>query len=266
MTMRKRSRVASRTSSSSRSRSRAASWRSSKSTTDSRRFAAAYSDAEALEKLLQEIAIVRRELLERRALGGLARPLERRRARALARERREIDEPLGRRSVRGDAKDLARVPALRRRSPTRRPRAPRPRRASASTASSRLGRSPSSSTSSRPGRAERLVDAREHAPQPVGAVRREQPQALGLSGRAELLQRPLECLAAEHGRARVLDLAEARIEPGGERDARAAAGCRSRGSSRSTRRRARGRDRGGRAREAPRGCGCAAHPPPCACT
>ena len=172
-------------------------------------------DAEALEKLLQQIAIVRRELLERRPLGCLARPLERRGARTLARERREIDESLGRRSIRGDEKDLARVPALRR---SRRHVGRELRGLGAQRVDRVLGARALTELEDEVAarRAERLVDAREHAPQPVGTVRREEPQPLRLSGRAELLQRALECLSSEHGCTRLLDLAEARIEPCGK--------------------------------------------------
>jgi hypothetical protein len=47
-------------------------------------------------------------------------------------------------------------------------------------------------------------------------VRGEEPQPLRLSGRAEVLKRALECLPSEHGCSRLLDLAEARIEPCGK--------------------------------------------------
>ena len=113
-------------------------------------------DAEALEQLLQKLAIVRGELLESRPLGRLARLLERRRARTLARERREIDEALGRRSCAerregaslafrrcvgvADASAASACASARNASPPRH---------------SMLGRSPSSRTRSRP--AERSV-------------------------------------------------------------------------------------------------------------
>ncbi len=54
--------------------------------------------AEALEQLLEEVTVVRGELLERSALDRLPRLLVRGRARTLAGEGREIDEPLGRRA------------------------------------------------------------------------------------------------------------------------------------------------------------------------
>ena len=66
-------------------------------------------------------------------------------------------------------------------------------------------------------RAEALVDAGQHPPQPLGAVGRQQSQALGIASGAEPLERSLEGLATQDGRSRVLELAEARIETGRER-------------------------------------------------
>src|SRR5581483_3269773 len=65
-------------------------------------------------------------------------------------------------------------------------------------------------------RAERLVHACQHPSQPVGAVRREQPQPVGVARGAELLERVPERLAPEDGALRLVELAEARSEPGGE--------------------------------------------------
>ena len=110
---------------------------------------------EALEQLLQQVAVARGELLERGLLGLLARRLERRSAHAARRERGEIDELLRRAACRGNPKRLARVAALRLGRRRVAPRAARPRREAPRLPPSRLGRSPSSSTSSRP--AERSV-------------------------------------------------------------------------------------------------------------
>ena len=63
------------------------------------------------------------------------------------------------------------------------------------------------------GRAQRLVDARQHLAQPLRAVGREQPQALRVARGAERRERTLECLAAQHGRLVVGELVEARVEP-----------------------------------------------------
>ena len=224
-------------------------------------------DAEALEQLLQQVAIVRRELLERRPLGCLARPLERRRARPLhANAERSTSRSGGDPSVATRTTSLA-FRRLRRTSPTGRPRAAAASARNASTALSTLGRSPSSRTSVATRRAERLVDAREHAPQ---ARRRGRSRAAAAAPAPPVAQnsceRALERLAAEHGSTRVLELAEARIEARGERMRAQERDCRTRGWSRSTRRRARGRGPGGRARAAPRGSGSEAHLQPCACT
>ena len=173
-------------------------------------------DAEALEQLLEKLAIVRGQLLEGGALGRLPRLLERRRARPLAAERREIDEPLGRRPFAEHVEQLAGVPALGR--GRRRVRGQR----------LRLGDQPRHGvTRVRPlaeledevasGRAERLVHARQHPAKAVCTVRREQAEPLGLASGAEFLERAIERLAAQHRSAGVLELPEARIETGGER-------------------------------------------------
>ena len=67
-----------------------------------------------------------------------------------------------------------------------------------------------------PGGAQRLVDAREHPPQPVDAVGREQPQPRGVLTLAEPLERLVERLRREHARLRLVELAEARVEADGE--------------------------------------------------
>ena len=85
-----------------------------------------------------------------------------------------------------------------------------------------------------PGRAQRLVHAGQHPPQPAAAVRGEQPQPR-LVVAAELLERRAERLAAEHAPLAVVD---ARGSAGRSRprtDAPSAAGGRSRGWSRSRR-------------------------------
>src|SRR5439155_1602360 len=58
-----------------------------------------------------------------------------------------------------------------------------------------------------PRRAQRLVDAREHPPQAVGAVGREEPQPLGVAAGAERLERPLERLPAHDRSVRLVELA-----------------------------------------------------------
>ena len=49
-----------------------ASWRSSKSSADSRSFAAAYASGELVQELLQQVAVLRATLVERGLLDGLA--------------------------------------------------------------------------------------------------------------------------------------------------------------------------------------------------
>ncbi len=64
------------------------------------------------------------------------------------------------------------------------------------------------------GGAERLVDAGQHPPQPAGAVGREQPGPLGVTRRAELLERGLERLAREHARLVLVEDPEVRVDAG----------------------------------------------------
>ena len=68
-----------------------------------------------------------------------------------------------------------------------------------------------------PGRAERLVDARQHAAQTPRAVRSEQPDPLGILRRAELLQREVERLARDHARLVLVEHAEVRVDRSLER-------------------------------------------------
>ena len=63
-----------------------------------------------------------------------------------------------------------------------------------------------------PRRAQRLVDPGEHAPQPVRAIGREEPQPLLVATRAELLERALERLSAQDRGARILELPEPWVE------------------------------------------------------
>ena len=134
----------------------------------------------------------------------------------MQRERREIDETLGRRPFAEHVEELAGVPALgrgRRRVCGQRLRLGDQRRHRVTRARP-LAELEDEVAS---GRAKRLVDARQHPAQALRTVRREQAEPLGLASGAELLERAIERLAAEHRGAGVLELAEARIEPGGER-------------------------------------------------
>ena len=68
-----------------------------------------------------------------------------------------------------------------------------------------------------PRRAQRLVDARQHPPQPVAPVGGEQLEPLRIVSGAELRERGTERLRAQHRRLGLVELAEARVEPGRER-------------------------------------------------
>ena len=68
-----------------------------------------------------------------------------------------------------------------------------------------------------PGRTQRLVDARQHPAQTVGAVDREQPQPRLVVVRAERRQCSLEGLAAQHAPLALVEDAEARIDACRER-------------------------------------------------
>ncbi len=171
---------------------------------------------ETLEQLLQEIAVGRGELLEGGALGGLPCQLERRGARSLGGECRQIDQALGWRRGTDDAERLGRIAPLRHGGGRvvgellRLGSQPRYRvleaRALAELEHQLATR-----------RAHRLEHAGEHSPQPVCAVGREQPQALVVTARTEVVQRALERLAAQNRSACVLELAKARIQPRSER-------------------------------------------------
>ncbi len=196
-----------------RRRSRAASWRSSKSSADSRCFACGVRVREAVEQRLQQVAVAGRHLVER----GLLEPA----ARVLVRSRR-ARRARGARRGRAAARPTARAPrissspaAVARGGARSRPASSTRQRAasvSAATRSASGGRSPSSRTSGASGRAERLVDARQHPAQAAGAVGREQAQPIRVVVGAERAERGVERLAAEHGGLRLVELAEARVE------------------------------------------------------
>ena len=221
--------------------------------------------SEPLEQLLQEIAIRCGQLLERRLLHALACGLERGRAPASRRERREVDEPLREGPVRDDAECLVGVAALR----LGRGRIGRQRirlDAQRRDRTGDVGPLTELELEVPSGGAERLVHAREHATKACRAIGREEPEPLRFAVGAERLESALERLARAarpHPRPRARG-SEDRGRP--RTDGRAAAWRRSRESWRSRRRRARARDPAARARAAPPGCACGAPRPPCACT
>jgi aryl carrier-like protein len=68
-----------------------------------------------------------------------------------------------------------------------------------------------------PRRAQRLVHARQHPAQPVAPVGGEKLEPLWVVSRAELGECLAERLRPKHGGLRLVELAEARVEPSGER-------------------------------------------------
>ena len=66
------------------------------------------------------------------------------------------------------------------------------------------------------GGAQGLVDAGQHAPQPAGAVGREQPGPLRLTRRAELVERGLEGFARQHPRLVLVEHPEVGVDSGFE--------------------------------------------------
>ena len=204
---RKRKASRSRISSWSRSRSRASSWRSSKSSADSRAFSARVREGEALEQLLQEVAVARGRLVERGLLDRAPRLLVRDGAVGPEPEAGEVEQPVGPRVA------LEQREQLGRRLVGQRAR----RLAQLLEALGEVGTLADAELELAARGAERLVDAGEHPPEAVRAVRREQAEAVRLAAGAELGERLLERLAPEHRRLRVVELAEARVEAGGER-------------------------------------------------
>ena len=171
---------------------------------------------EAREQLLEQDAVANRRLVERCLLDGLPRLLVRRRTLARGAKAGEVHEPVRARVALEQRKQLLRIAALKLR--RRRVVSQAPRRVA------QLGdavlelREDLHGEVEVPARgAQRLVDTREHAPQAVGAVRRQEPQPVGLIVGAELGERLLERLAAEHRALCVIELAKARVQAGGKR-------------------------------------------------
>ena len=168
---------------------------------------------EPREELLEQVAVARGELLERRLLDALARLLEGARALAATLQHPQVEQ------------------ALRIRPQLERLRGASPLEVGrlwvVDEAARRVAQGLEPLVEARPlaqlelevapGRAQRLVDAREHPPQPVGAVGRKQPQPLGIAVRTEPRERALEGLSPEDGALRLVELAEAGIDPDLER-------------------------------------------------
>ncbi len=220
--------------------------------------------SEALEQVLEQVAVMRGQLFQCRAFDRLPRELVRRRARPSSVERREIDDTgsggAGHRAQRfGRRGSLARGCGLVRGK----------RDGLLAKGSDRLRERrtlPELQHEISPGGAQRLVDPGEHAPQAVSAIGGEELQPLLVATRAELLERALKRLSTQDGGTRILELPEPSGRGRLRRDAPSAAGCRSRESWRSRRRPARARDRAGPARRKRPECANAARRPPSACT
>ena len=169
-----------------------------------------------MQKLLQQLAILQRQLVERSLLDCLARLLEARPTRPPDAQPAQIEQALRRLRRLGQRQRLR----------CRRTRlvlgagvlreTPRGLRQLVEP-DAEVGALAQLEVELPAGRAQRLVDRRQHPPQPGRAVRREQPQAVGIVAGAELVQRRLERLAADDAALTVVEDAEARVEPGRER-------------------------------------------------
>ena len=171
---------------------------------------------EAGEELLKQHAVARRGFVERCALHGVTRLFVGRRALAGGAEAGELHQPVGPTVTLEQCEHLRRVASLELR---RRPVVGQSMRRFAQLLDTarKLGQAVDGEIEIASGRSQRLVNAGEHATQPIGAIGREQAQPIGLLLRAKLGERLLERLAAEHCSLRVVELAETRVEPGCER-------------------------------------------------
>ena len=170
---------------------------------------------EGREQLLQKLAVPGGQLLERRSDGGVARLREARRARAAHLELAEREEPLGeRRRAEQVERRLGRVTLQLGRVGVGNEAVGRLADAVHALAEAGAGTRLEDEISTR--RAERRVDLDEHAAETVGAVGGEELPAVGLVGGAERLERGRERLGLENERLRLVEHAEARIDPGGE--------------------------------------------------
>ena len=168
---------------------------------------------EALQQLLQELAVAERQLVERGLLDRLAGLLVARRTLAARPQPAQVEQAL-RQLRRG--RQRHRLPG---RGPCRRRRVEVVREAPCRFR--QLGQSclePGALTELElqlaAGRAQRLVDARQHAPQPGRPVGREQLEPLRLVVGAEVGERRREGLAADDASLALVEDPEARIEPG----------------------------------------------------
>src|SRR5919198_1176999 len=168
---------------------------------------------EAREELLEEVAVAERQLLECGLLDAAPGFLVRRRPLASRRQLAEVAQPL---RVRPDLEGERGARALELGGGLVLGQAAG-RHAQLLQAVGEIGPLAQLEHEVAAGGPELLVDARERPAQPVRAVGGEEPQPLGVAADAELLERPLERLAAHDRALRLVELAEARVDPDRER-------------------------------------------------
>ena len=174
--------------------------------------------AEAVEQLLEQVAVTGGELVEGRLLDAAPRFLVADRPLAARLQLAEVEQPLGERALREQLERASR------RGPGR--------LASVRVVHEALGRvlqlgdplgqpwTLAELEHERPTRGtQRLVHAGQHAAQGARAVGGEQPETLGVAVGAELRERRLESLALEDPRLRLVEHPEARVDPRSKRDA-----------------------------------------------
>ena len=164
---------------------------------------------EAAQEVLEEVAVAGGELLERRLLEALARLLVRRGAWAARAEVAQVEQHL---RVLAQLERLRRVAALQLRRLLVVRETPRglPHLRAALREARALAELEHEVA---PGRAQRLVDVGEHPAQAVRAVGRKEPQPLVVPTRAEVLERALERFPADDRALRLVELAEAWVDP-----------------------------------------------------
>ena len=171
---------------------------------------------EAEQKLLQQLAVAQRELVERRLLHRPPRLLVGRRTLAARTEAAEVEQSLGQLRRFGEHERLSRCrtcsiggAGVLCEAPCRLGELREPRVQAGPLAE--LERELPA------GRAQRLVDGGQHPPQPGGAVGGEQPEPRWIVAGAELVQRRLERLTTDDAPLAVVQHPEARVESGSER-------------------------------------------------
>jgi hypothetical protein len=174
------------------------------------------SGRECLQQLLQEVAVARRELVERSLLDGPSCFLVRRRALTAETKIAEVEQAVGSRVAGDNGRRTTRRLPLRVVEP-----------AVVGEAGRRVAQLSKARREARPlaqlehelasSRAQGLVDADQHAPQIDRSVDREQAQTVLLLVGREPLERRIERLRPQHAPLAVVEHAEPGVEPSGER-------------------------------------------------